>query len=41
MDVGWVIVWQASPEVLRYLASTGFRLAYAADGALVYRLPSH
>jgi hypothetical protein len=38
MDVGWVIVWQASPEVLRYLANTGFRVAYAADGALVYRL---
>jgi hypothetical protein len=38
MDVGWVIVWQASPEVLRYLANTGFRFAYAADGALVYRL---
>jgi hypothetical protein len=38
MDVGWVIVWQASPEVLSYLANTGFRFAYAADGALVYRL---
>jgi hypothetical protein len=38
MDVGWVIVWQASPEVLRYLADTGFHFAYAADGALVYRL---
>jgi len=37
MDVGWVIVWQASPDVLRYLANTGFRFAYAADGALVYR----
>jgi hypothetical protein len=37
-DVGWVIVWRASPEVLRYLASAGFRFAYAADGALVYRL---
>ena len=38
IDVGWVIVWQASPEVLRYLANTGFRFVYAADGALVYRL---
>jgi len=38
MEVGWVIVWQASPDVLRYLANTGFRFAYAADGALVYRL---
>ena len=37
MDVGWVIVWQASPDVLRYLANTGFRFAYVADGALVYR----
>jgi hypothetical protein len=38
MDAGWVIVWQASPDVLRYLANTGFHFAYAADGALVYRL---
>jgi len=38
MDVGWVIVWQSSPDVLRYLAVTGFHFAYAADGALVYRL---
>ena len=38
MDVGWVIVWQTSPQVLRYLAKTGFHFAYAADGALVYRL---
>jgi hypothetical protein len=38
MDVGWVIVWHSSPDVLRYLANTGFHLAYAADGALVYRI---
>ena len=38
MDAGWVIVWQPSADVLRYLAGTGFRFAYAADGALVYRL---
>ena len=38
MDVGWVIVWQSSPDVLRYLAVTGFHFAYAADGARVYRL---
>jgi hypothetical protein len=38
MDAGWVIVWQPSLDVLRYLAKTGFRFAYAADGALVYRL---
>jgi hypothetical protein len=38
IDAGWVIVWQPSLDVLRYLAKTGFRFAYAADGALVYRL---
>ena len=38
MDAGWVIVWQPSLDVLRYLAKTGFRFAYAADGARVYRL---
>src|SRR6266581_9185154 len=27
MDVGWVIVWQRSPDVLAYMAKTGFRLA--------------
>jgi len=37
MDIGWVIVWQRSPDVLAYLAKTGFRLDYAADGAWVYR----
>ncbi|HEV3068239.1 MAG TPA: hypothetical protein VGY50_10350, partial [Streptosporangiaceae bacterium] len=37
MNIGWVIVWQQSPAVLAYLASTGFRFAYAADGAWVYR----
>jgi len=37
MDVGWVIVWQRSPYVLAYLAKTGFRFDYAADGAWVYR----
>src|SRR5262249_49021706 len=38
MDVGWVILWQRSPHVLAYLAKTGFHFAYAADGALVYRV---
>ena len=38
MDVGWVILWQRSPHVLAYLAKTGFHFAYAADGALVYRM---
>jgi len=37
LDIGWVIVWHRSPDVLAYLARTGFRLAYAADGARVYR----
>jgi hypothetical protein len=37
MDVGWVIVWQRTPDVLAYLAKTGFRFDYAADGAWVYR----
>ena len=37
MDIGWVIVWQRSPDVLAYLARTGFRFDYAADGAWVYR----
>ena len=37
MDVGWVLVWRASPEVLRYLARTGFRFDYRADRVSVYR----
>jgi hypothetical protein len=37
MDIGWVIVWQRSPDVLAYLAKTGFRFDYVADGAWVYR----
>jgi hypothetical protein len=37
MDVGWVLVWQQTPAIGRYLARTGFRFDYAADGALVYR----
>jgi hypothetical protein len=37
MDVGWVIVWHSSPDVLRYLARTGFRLDYRAGWVLVYR----
>jgi hypothetical protein len=41
MGVGWVIVWQRSPDVLAYLAKTGFRFAYAADGAWVYRAIAH
>jgi hypothetical protein len=37
MNVGWVIVWHRSPDILRYLARTGFRLDYSAGGVLVYR----
>jgi hypothetical protein len=37
MDVGWVLVWQQTPAIAQYLARTGFRFDYAADGALVYR----
>ena len=37
MDVGWVLVWHQTPAIARYLARTGFRFAYAADGVLVYR----
>jgi hypothetical protein len=37
MNVGWVIVWHSTPNVLRYLARTGFRLDYSAGGVLVYR----
>jgi hypothetical protein len=38
-DIGWVVVWQQSPDIRRYLQRTGFRLDYGADGALVYRAP--
>jgi hypothetical protein len=37
IDIGWVIVWHQTPEILRYLARTGFRLDYRADTVLVYR----
>lgn len=37
MDIGWVLVWKRSPDVLRYLRGTGFRFGYAADGVQVYR----
>jgi hypothetical protein len=32
MNVGWVLVWRASPEVLYYLRQTGFRFNYRAGG---------
>jgi hypothetical protein len=37
MGVGWVLVWTSNPVVVRYLAETGFRLDYRADGVAVYR----
>jgi hypothetical protein len=40
MDVGWVLVWHQSPAIARYLAGTGFRFDYAANGVLVYRMAS-
>ena len=40
MDIGWVIVWHRDPDVLRYLARTGFRLDYTAGGVQVYRRPA-
>jgi hypothetical protein len=39
LDVGWVLVWlpKPGPALSRYLSATGFRFAYRADGASVYR----
>jgi hypothetical protein len=39
LHVGWVVVWLPKPDqsLLRYLSATGFRFAYRADGASVYR----
>jgi hypothetical protein len=37
LHVGWVILWHDNPLVVRYLEETGFRFAYRADGASVYR----
>jgi hypothetical protein len=49
MDVGWVIVWPSRSawksgyipgsrhNIQSYLAATGFRISYRADGAVVYR----
>jgi len=41
MNVGWVLVWQRSPNMLAYLAETGFKFAYSAGGVLVYRPAAH
>jgi len=39
LHVGWVVVWlpKPGPALSRYLSATGFRFAYRADGASVYR----
>ena len=37
MGIGWVLVWGQIPAVDRYLAETGFRFDYRADGVSVYR----
>ena len=37
MKVGWVLIWRWRPLVSSYLTSTGFHLAYRADGVCVYR----
>jgi hypothetical protein len=39
LHVGWVVVWLPKPDqsLSRYLSATGFRFAYRADGASVYR----
>jgi hypothetical protein len=38
LDIGWVLAWRRlRPAVSRYLAATGFRFSYRADGVSVYR----
>ncbi len=37
INIGWVIVWQQTPDIRSYLARTGFRFVHRADGALIYR----
>jgi hypothetical protein len=39
LHVGWVVVWLSEPRraLTQYLSATGFRFAYRADGASVYR----
>ncbi len=37
MDVGWIIVWHPVAGLAQYLAKTGFRFDYRADGVPVYR----
>jgi hypothetical protein len=39
LHIGWLLVWQAhpGPALSAYLAETGFRFDYQADGVSVYR----
>ena len=37
LGIGWVVVWQQTAPIIRYLTETGFRLDYRADGVWVYR----
>jgi hypothetical protein len=37
MDVGWIIEWHPVAGLAQYLAKTGFRFDYRADGVPVYR----
>jgi hypothetical protein len=39
LHLGWVVVWlpKPGPALSQYLSATGFRFAYRADGASVYR----
>jgi hypothetical protein len=41
LDIGWVVVWFSNPAIAGYLAETGFRFSYRADGASVYRPAAH
>jgi hypothetical protein len=37
LDIGWVLLWRRNRADRRFLAQTGFRFDYRADGVLVYR----
>ncbi len=37
MDIGWVLLWTATPRLRHYLLATGFRFDYQASGVAVYR----
>jgi hypothetical protein len=37
LHIGWILAWYSNPAITDYLAQTGFRLRYRADGVAVYR----